>query len=47
MTHMFAIGRDDATVTVVHLGVTGEKKKAPRASFTADAKEALEQLYQG
>jgi hypothetical protein len=45
MSHMFAIGREGASVMVLHLGVTGSKDKAPVNSFTTTAKRALRELY--
>lgn len=44
-THMYAVGRDANTVSVIHLGLNGAEKYAPGADFTATAQTSMRQLY--
>lgn len=44
-THLYAVGREGRTVSVVHLGLNGAEKYAPHADFTTTAETALRQLY--
>jgi hypothetical protein len=44
-THLYAVGREGRTVSVLHLGLNGAEKVAPHADFTVTAETALRQLY--
>lgn len=43
--HMYAVGRDGAAVTVLHLAVLGKKKSAPVNTFTSAGGTAVRQMF--
>jgi hypothetical protein len=44
-THMYAVGREGRTVTVLHIGLNGTAGTAPVEPFTDVAETAVRQLY--
>lgn len=44
-THLYAVGRDGRTVTVLHLGLNGVQKDAPAGPFTETAETAMREMY--